>query len=97
MSEQKDFYIKDGELVCYLGDSTDIVIPDGVQRIGNAVFIDNDISFKNCNCLKRKNIIIPEDAEIIMEAEEPWRCGCGRCFFTRTPFTPVEMIKGSTT
>ena len=41
MSEQKDFYIKDGELVCYLGDSTDIVIPDGVQRIGNAVFIDN--------------------------------------------------------
>lgn len=56
-----------------------------------------DISFKNCNCLKRKNIIIPEDAEIIMEAEEPWRCGCGRCFFTRTPFTPVEMIKGSTT
>ena len=52
-----------------------------------------DISFKNCNRLKRKNIIIPEDAEIVMEAEEPWRCGCGRCFFTRTPFTPVEMVK----
>jgi hypothetical protein len=52
-----------------------------------------DISFKHCNRLKRKNIIIPEDAEIIMEAEEPWRCGCGHCFFTRTPFTPVEMVK----
>ena len=52
-----------------------------------------DISFEHCNRLKRKNIIIPENAEIIMEAEEPWRCGCGRCFFTRTPFTPVETIK----
>ena len=52
-----------------------------------------DISFKECNSLKRKNIIIPEDTEIIMEAEEPWRCGCGRCFFTRTPFTPTEVVK----
>ena len=52
-----------------------------------------DISFKNCSSLDCKNVIIPEDAEIIMEAEEPWRCGCGRCFFTRTPFTPIEMVK----
>lgn len=52
-----------------------------------------DISFRECNRLKRKNIIIPENAEIIMEAGEPWRCGCGRCLFTRTPFTPVEMVK----
>lgn len=52
-----------------------------------------DISFKNCDSLKCKNIIIPEDAEIIVEAEEPWRCGCGRCFFTRTPFTPLEVVK----
>ena len=39
--EQKDFYIKDGELICYIGDAADIVIPDGVQRIGNGAFIEN--------------------------------------------------------
>lgn len=41
MVEQKDFYIKDGELICYLGDAADIVIPDGVQRIGDGAFIEN--------------------------------------------------------
>ena len=45
-----------------------------------------DISFEECNSLKRENIIIPEDAEIIMEADEPWTCGCGYCHITQTPF-----------
>lgn len=45
-----------------------------------------DISFKECNSLNRENIIIPKDTEIIMEADEPWTCGCGYCHITRTPF-----------
>lgn len=45
-----------------------------------------DISFKECNSLNRESIIIPKDTEIIMEADEPWTCGCGYCHITRTPF-----------
>lgn len=52
-----------------------------------------DISFKECNELERKNIIIPEDTEIIREANEPWMCGCGYYHITRTPFTPIEDLK----
>jgi hypothetical protein len=50
-----------------------------------------DISFEDCNRLSKKNIIIPADTEIIEEAREPWTCGCGRCFVTRTPFKKVEV------
>ena len=50
-----------------------------------------DISFEDCNKLCRENIIIPADAEITEEAREPWTCGCGRCFVTRTPFKKVEI------
>ena len=50
-----------------------------------------DISFENCTKLCRENIIIPADAEIIEEAREPWTCGCGRCFVTRTPFKKVKL------
>lgn len=50
-----------------------------------------DISFEDCNKLCRENIIIPADTEIIEEAQEPWTCGCGRCFVTRTPFKKVEI------
>ena len=49
-----------------------------------------DISFEDCNRLSKKNIIIPADAEIIEEARDPWTCGCGRCFVTRTPFKKVN-------
>lgn len=45
-----------------------------------------DISFKECNSLKRENVIIPKDTEIIIEADEPWTCGCGYCHITQTPF-----------
>lgn len=41
MSEPHDFIIKDDELISYLGDAADIVIPDGVQRIGDGAFIEN--------------------------------------------------------
>ncbi len=50
-----------------------------------------DISFEECNRLSRMNIVIPSDAEIIEEAREPWTCGCGQSFVTRTPFKKVMM------
>lgn len=50
-----------------------------------------DISFEDCNKLRWENIIIPADAKIIEEAREPWTCGCGRCFVTRTPFKKVKL------
>ena len=50
-----------------------------------------DISFENCNKLCHENIIIPADTEIIEEAREPWTCGCGCCFITRTPFKKVVV------
>lgn len=50
MNKQKDFVIEDGELICSLGDAVDIVIPEGVNRIGMGVFIEN----KNI-----KSVILP--------------------------------------
>lgn len=84
----------------------DEVIGDSVEKIDrwafhsceslNRVEFPNlrqcyDISFENCNKLCHENIIIPADTEIIEEAREPWTCGCGRCFITRTPFKKVVV------
>lgn len=37
-----EFVIEDGTLVTYWGKTADIVIPEGVWRIGMGVFIDNE-------------------------------------------------------
>ena len=34
MRELQNFIIEDDELICYLGNAADIVIPEGVNRIG---------------------------------------------------------------
>lgn len=52
-----------------------------------------DVSFEECNSLKRKDIIIPDNAVIIMESDEPRTCACGYCHIIRTPFTPIEVEK----
>lgn len=41
MNRLKEFLIEDGELLCYLGEASDIVIPEGVQRIKDGFFIEN--------------------------------------------------------
>lgn len=46
-----DFVIQDGSLVTYLGNAADIVIPEGVRKIGQGAFIKN----KNI-----KNVILPK-------------------------------------
>jgi len=43
-----------------------------------------DISFEHCNYLKRENIIIPQDAEIIEVEFKP--CGCGYQHAKNNPF-----------
>ena len=42
MDESRDYVIEDGTLVTYLGKTADIVIPEGVWRIGIGVFIENE-------------------------------------------------------
>lgn len=84
----------------------EVIVGEGVEEIDRRAFhsCENlgrvefpnlkqcyDISFEDCNRLSQKNIVIPVDAEIIEEAREPWACGCGRCFVTRTPFKKVKM------
>ena len=79
MSEQKDFVIRDGELVCYLGNAADIVIPEGVHRIGMGTFIERknirsvilpkslcwigQSAFAHCENLK--SIVIPANVTFI--------------------------------
>lgn len=85
------------------------IVGESVEKIGRRAFLSceklrrvefprlnrcYDISFQNCNSLDRKNIIIPDDAEIIKEAREPWICGCGQRFVIQTPFTnPTTNMK----
>ena len=91
-----------------LCDQLEEIIGDGVEKIGRRAFylckklkrveFSNlkeyfDISFEDCNRLKCNNIKISKDAEMIEEAEEPWTCGCGQCFITRTPFTKTPKIR----
>ena len=79
MGESRDFIIKDGTLVTYLGNAVDIVIPEGVWRIGMGVFIENEyvqsvvlpksltwierFAFAECKNLKR--ITIPTSVTCI--------------------------------
>ena len=51
MSDLKDFKIRNGELVKYVGSGGDIVIPEGVKSIGNFVFE---------RCTTIGNVVIPE-------------------------------------
>ncbi|MBQ9860827.1 MAG: leucine-rich repeat protein [Clostridia bacterium] len=51
MSDLKDFIIKDGVLTKYTGNGGDVVIPDGVTKIGNRSF---------CWNTKLKTVIIPD-------------------------------------
>lgn len=41
MGDQRDFVIQDGILTCYVGEETQIVIPEGVEHIGDGAFIEN--------------------------------------------------------
>ena len=79
VGEQKDFVIKDDKLVCYLGNAADIVIPEGVRRIGMGAFIEKkniqsvvlpkslywigQSAFAHCENLK--SIVIPESVTFI--------------------------------
>lgn len=79
MADLKDFYIRDGELVSYLGDAADIVIPDSVHRIGMGAFIEkkNVLSvvlpkslswigqFAFAHCENLKSITIPASVTFI--------------------------------
>ena len=56
MSNVNDFEIKNGVLVKYRGNDTDVVIPDGVTEIG-------DYAFNGCKSLS--NITIPEGVKKI--------------------------------
>lgn len=74
-----DFLIEDGKLVCYHGDAEEVIIPDGVHRIGNGAFIKNknirsvilpqsvsrigQSAFAHCESLK--SIVIPASVTFI--------------------------------
>lgn len=74
-----DFLIEDGKLVCYLGDAEEVIIPDGVHRIGNGAFIENknirsvilpqSVSWIGqsafAHCEKLKSIVIPASVTFI--------------------------------
>ena len=80
MNKPQNFIIKDGELICYLGNDTDIVIPNGVHRIGMGAFIERknlqsvvlpksltwigQSAFSKCTSLM--SIIIPEGITAIV-------------------------------
>lgn len=51
MIEPKDFYIEDDKLILYHGDSTDIIIPDGVKSIEKVVFYENE---------KLRSVVLPK-------------------------------------
>ena len=79
MRELQNFIIEDDELICYLGNAADIVIPEGVNRIGMGVFVENknvrsvilpnsltwigQSAFAHCENLK--NITIPASVTFI--------------------------------
>ena len=79
MIEPKDFYIEDDKLISYLGNSADIVIPEGVQQIGSGVFIENKNlrsitlpkslrwigQFAFSKCVSLKSITIPANVTFI--------------------------------
>ena len=56
----EDFEIKDGVLIKYHGEDTEVIIPDGVNIIGERAFYE----FMNMNLQK---VIIPESVSIIQE------------------------------
>lgn len=74
-----EFIIEDGELVCYIGNAADIILPEGVKKIGRGVFIrDKNLrsvmlpnslrrigqcAFAHCENLKR--IVIPASVTFI--------------------------------
>lgn len=61
MNQDCDFIIKDGWLTDYFGTSEEIIIPEGVTRIDNWVFIKN-------HHMKIRRIILPETLEEILPA-----------------------------
>ena len=79
MEKQNDFYIENGELISYIGDETDIVIPEGISRIGKGAFIENENlrsivlpeslcwigQFCFAKCKKLKSITIPKNVTFI--------------------------------
>lgn len=54
-----DFLIQNGKLVYYLGDAEEVIIPDGVHRIGSGAFIEN----KNI-----RSVILPQSVSRIGQA-----------------------------
>ena len=56
-NKEKDFVIKAGELVEYKGESSEVIIPDGVDSIGFRAFLNSNI----------KSIIIPKSVNRIKE------------------------------
>ena len=90
----RDFWIQDGELLTYIGQSPDVVIPEGVRKIGKAAFIDNknllsvtlpgsltwidDCAFSRCENLK--SIQIPAGVETI-----------GRCAFSESGLEEITI------
>lgn len=64
MSGSNEFVIQDGELIEYRGPGGDVVVPEGVTRVGA-------FSFKDCESLT--SIVLPEGVEMI---EDYSFCGC---------------------
>ena len=79
MSNANDFIIENGVLIKYKGKGGDVVIPEGVTKIGNEVFrgkkkitgvvvpegVREIGGFAFCDCIKLERILLPQSLEMV--------------------------------